>query len=80
MKKKRKDDKQTDNAVEFGKDEDYYSSLDIASYTEMTGAVPTPPLNDAQAENYSDIVSVPQQCADHAGKQELRKSKRQERL
>ena len=80
MKKKSKDIKAADNTVEFGEDEDYYSSLDIASYTEMTGAVPTPPLNDAQAENYADIVSMPQQCADHAGKQELRKSKRQERL
>ncbi len=79
MKKKHKDDKPVDCSVEFS-DFDDYSSLDVASYTEVTGSVPRPPLTDAEAEGYSDIVSMPQQCATHADKQELRKSKRQERL
>lgn len=79
MKKKCKDEKSVDYSVEFGNFDDY-SSLDIASYTEMTGAVPRPPLNDAEADNYADIVSMPQQCADHANAQKLRKSKRQEKL
>lgn len=79
MRKKQKDDRQYEDIVEFGKDDDY-TSLDIASLTEVTGSVPRPPLTDAEAEGYSDIVSMPQQCSSHAGKQELRKSKREEKL
>ena len=59
-------------------DEDY-STLDIASNTEMTGAAMRPPLTDAEAENYGDIIPMPQQRATHAdGKGQ--KCKREEKL
>ena len=48
--------------------EDSYSSLDIASITECTGMIPTPPLNEFEAENYGDLYSVPQQDAYNAKK------------
>lgn len=74
MDRKRKPAQACAEDTEFGDD---YTSLDVASLTEVTGSVPRPPANEAEAENYSDIVSMPQQCADHAGRQKLRKSKRQ---
>ncbi len=46
--------------------EDDYVSLDIASITECTGMIPTPPLNDDEVDNYADIYSVPQQSAVNA--------------
>jgi hypothetical protein len=60
--------------------DDDYASIDVASCTEITGAALRPPLTDAEAENYSDIISMPQQRADHADQQKLKKSKRKEKL
>ena len=77
MKKKRSKHYRAD--TEFGMDDDY-TSLDVASYTEMTGAVPRPPITDAEAEGYSDVVSMPQKRSTHAGKQKLRKNRRNEFL
>lgn len=34
---------------------------DIASATDFTGLIPTPPLDDAQAESYNNLYAVPQQ-------------------
>jgi hypothetical protein len=79
MKNKRQSGGRRGSDTEFGADDDY-TSLDVASYTEMTGAVPRPPITDAEAEGYSDIVSMPQKRADHAGKQKLRKNRRNEFL
>jgi len=39
---------------------------DIASSTECTGMIPTPPLTDEEVDNYNDIFSVTQQNADNA--------------
>lgn len=75
-KKRRKIDKEKGD-TEFG--DDYTSmAMEVASYTEMTGAVPRPPLSDAEVENYSDIVSMPQKRADHADRG--RQRKREEHL
>ena len=32
----------------------------VASASECTGLIPTPPVNEAQAESYTDIYSIPQ--------------------
>jgi len=39
---------------------------DIASSTECTGMIPTPPLTDEEVDNYNDIFSVTQQSAHNA--------------
>ncbi len=63
-----------------GSFEDSYSSLDVASQTDCTGMVPTPPLTEVEAENYGDIYSMPQQNAYNAqnnqnpSKQEIKSS------
>ena len=42
------------------KDEDLYFDLDsVASTTECTGLIPTPPESEAQAESYTDIYAIP---------------------
>jgi|GEM_PF-1629417 len=46
--------------------EDDYATLDIASTTDCTGMIPTPPLTEGEAQNYADIYSVPQQSAENA--------------
>lgn len=48
--------------------EEEYATLDIASTTDCTGMIPTPPLSAEEAENYGDIYAVPQQSADNAKK------------
>ena len=34
--------------------------MDVASATECTGLMPTPPADDAQAESYTELYPVPQ--------------------
>ena len=60
--------------------DDDYSTLDIASATEMTGAAMRPPLTDAEAENYGDIIAMPQQRATHADGKKQKKCKREDKL
>jgi|GEM_PF-2464757 hypothetical protein len=79
MSKKQNDRFNVESSTELSRKNDY-APPDVASYTEMTGAVPAPPLTDAETEAYGDIVSMPQQRADHAGRQTLRKSKRDVKL
>lgn len=61
-------------------DYDYYDIKNIASVSDYTGTIPTPPLTDEEVEGYSDIYFVPQQKAENAKKadspkqQELRSS------
>ncbi len=74
-KKIEKPDDKKDSNTEFSND---YTSMDVASYTEMTGAAMRPPLTDAEAENYRDIISMPQQRADQAN--QSARSKRKEYL
>ena len=31
----------------------------VASASECTGLIPTPPVNEAQAESYTDIYTIP---------------------
>ncbi len=78
MSKKDRDHDRRD--TEFSRNDDDYTSLDIASCTEMTGAAMRPPLTDAEAENYGDIISMPQQRADHADGQRPKRCKREEKL
>ena len=33
--------------------------MDVASATECTGLMPTPPADDAQAESYTELYPVP---------------------
>lgn len=48
--------------------EEDYATLDIASTTECTGMIPTPPLSEEEVENYADIYSMPQKSAFNAKK------------
>lgn len=42
-------------------DEDTLFDLDtVASATECTGLVPTPPITENEAESYTDLYSIPQ--------------------
>ena len=77
MSKKNKDSGSRNTG--FNEDE-YYSTLDITSATEMTGAAIRPPLTDAEAENYGDIISMPQQRATHADAKGKEKCKREDKL
>ncbi len=74
MNKKQKDRYNVESSTELS------TPMDVISNTDVTGAVPRPPLTDAEAEGYGDIVPMPQQRADHAGKQQLKKGKRGEHL
>lgn len=48
-------DKQALNNVE-----DFYFDLDdVASMTECTGLIPTPPESEAEAESYTDLYPIP---------------------
>lgn len=46
--------------------EDDYTSLDVSSATECTGAVPTPPLTEAEVDGLASVYSVPQRKATQA--------------
>ena len=61
MDKKNKANKNAD--VAGNGEYDYYDIKNIASNTEFTGMIPTPPLTDAEAEGYEDLYPVPQQKA-----------------
>ena len=61
-----------------GSFEDSYSSLDVASTTDCTGMIPTPPLTEEEAENYGDLYSVPQQNAYNA--QNMKTASKQEKV
>ncbi len=78
MDKKCKSSSQTSNTDDF--DINDYSTLDIASATEMTGAAMRPPLTDAEAENYGDIIAMPQQRATHANAKGQERCKREDKL
>lgn len=43
-------------------DEKFYLDdiMDVASATDCTGLMPTPPANEAEAESYTDLYPVPQ--------------------
>lgn len=43
-------------------------SMDVSSATDMTGAVPTPPLNEGQAEGYNNLFPVTQPVSEAAKK------------
>lgn len=34
--------------------------MDVASATECTGLMPTPPANEAEAESYTELYPIPQ--------------------
>ena len=36
-----------------------YTHLDVYKRQECTGLIPTPPINEAQAEAYTDIYTIP---------------------
>lgn len=41
-------------------DEDLFFDIDqVASATECTGLIPTPPLSEEEAESYTDIYTIP---------------------
>ncbi len=41
-------------------DEDLFYDIDlVASATECTGLIPTPPLSEEEAESYTDIYAIP---------------------
>lgn len=62
MNKKQKQDRETDAHAE---DE---MPMNIASATEVTGMVSTPPLTDDQAEGYRSLFDMPQKKAVSAQK------------
>lgn len=58
-------------------DYDYYDIKNIASVTDYTGTIPTPPLSEEEVEGYSDIYFVPQQQAENAKKADSPKQQEQ---
>ncbi|RPF43342.1 hypothetical protein EDD70_2305 [Hydrogenoanaerobacterium saccharovorans] len=46
-------------APQSEQDDDFFDFDTIASATECTGLIPTPPLSDEEAESYTDIYSIP---------------------
>lgn len=59
LKKSEKTTKKVKKSKRFNEvsDPEYVSAMDTALFTEMTGAVPTPPISDFEEEAYEDIVS-----------------------
>jgi hypothetical protein len=54
-----------------GLDSQYWDdmiAIDVASMTECTGMIPTPPLTDDEVNGYSGIFHMPQQKAETAQK------------
>ena len=41
-------------------EDDLYDMNTVASATECTGLIPTPPNNEGEAEAYTDIYNIPQ--------------------
>jgi hypothetical protein len=42
-------------------DDDYFFDMNtVASTTECTGLIPTPPVSEFEAESYTDIYGIPQ--------------------
>lgn len=39
--------------------EDFYDATSVQSSTDMTGAVPTPPITENDAESYSQLQGMP---------------------
>ena len=55
-----KKDKKAPMPYDSSDDEELFNNLfDVASATECTGLMPTPPLNEAEAESYSKIYDIP---------------------
>lgn len=63
MSKKRRRNRETD--AQYAEDG---ISMDVVSSTEMTGMVPTPPLDDSEVEGYRSLFPVRQQAATDARK------------
>lgn len=42
----------------------------VVSTMDCTGMIQTPPLTEEEVDNYGDIYTVPQQCADDARSKE----------
>lgn len=43
----------------YGMEDDLEDDFSVMSATECTGLIPTPPLDDAQADSYGEIYDVP---------------------
>lgn len=57
MSKKNKQTINEENPMDFDM---LFDSNNTVSSTECTGLIPTPPLNDEEAESYTDIYAIPQ--------------------
>lgn len=42
------------------KSEDWYDIDTVASATDCTGLIPTPPASEGEAESYAELMNVPQ--------------------
>lgn len=41
-------------------EEELFDSDNVASATECTGLIPTPPISEEEAESYTEIYNIPQ--------------------
>lgn len=57
----RKADKAKEFDEEFSSMNDDFTGVDVASNTECTGLMSTPPQNLQETESYKEIVNVPKQ-------------------
>jgi len=55
----KKDDRVSDNVLP-----------NVVSTMDCTGMIQTPPLTEEEVDNYGDIYTIPQQCADNARSKE----------
>lgn len=53
-------DKQGVPMTEKEKEELYYNIENIASVTDCTGLITTPPVSQEEAESYTDLYEIPQ--------------------
>ena len=56
-------------------EDELYDMNTVASATECTGLIPTPPSNEGEAEAYTDIYSIPQPQSPQDNKKRMRSEK-----
>ena len=56
-------------------EDDLYDMNTVASATECTGLIPTPPGNDSEAEAYTDIYNIPQPQGAKDNRERMRSEK-----
>jgi len=71
---KGKEPEKRPNQFEDELDDGFIIMDKVASSTDCTGLIPTPPANDEEQEAYSDIYAVPKQQGKHLKSRRAKKS------